>query len=95
MQAMDLARDTLEELRGKVDGSNWPEGNLSAAGNPHNTEGFLSMANYELGYEFGGTREYTVTNIDASNAIDSDGDTDFTNDIDYKAVTVTVQWNEP
>ena len=42
----------------------------------------------------GGTRTYTVTDIDLDSAFDSDGDGDPTNDVDYKKVTVTIQWTE-
>ncbi|GAI13776.1 unnamed protein product, partial [marine sediment metagenome] len=41
----------------------------------------------ELEYNFSGTRNYTVTNIDAN--VPLDGETD------YKSVTVTVEWDEP
>ena len=42
----------------------------------------------------GGTRTYAVTDIDLDSTFDSDGDADPTNDVDYKKVTVTIQWTE-
>lgn len=84
MQAMDFARQTLEQLKNAVDANTWPNsGNLS--GGEHTAETFLSLSGTELGDKFGGTREYTVT--------DKNPDADA--EIDYKEVTVTVDWTEP
>ena len=42
----------------------------------------------------GGTRTFAVTDIDLDPAFDSDGDGNTGNDVDYKKVTVTIQWTE-
>ncbi|MBU4140989.1 MAG: type II secretion system GspH family protein [Candidatus Omnitrophica bacterium] len=84
MQAMDFARQTLEQLRNKVGADTWPTGGDISAGT-HTTEAFLSLSGTELGDKFGGTREYTVT----------DKNPDVDAGIDYKEVTVEVKWTEP
>ena len=40
------------------------------------------------------SRTYRVWNVDVAPTFDSDGDGNPGNDIDYKKVTVTVQWQE-
>lgn len=84
IQAMDFARQTLEELRNAVSADTWPNTGDLAGGGP--TSQPLSPS--KLRDNFSGTREYTVTDIDA------DGDTVY-EDGEYKRVTVTVDWSEP
>jgi Tfp pilus assembly protein PilV len=81
MQAIDFCRQTLEELRNSVGADTWPTNGLLATGGPY----AHSLPLSELRDKFSGTRQYTVTDIDA----DIDGE------IDYKSVTVTVTWQGP
>lgn len=83
IQAMDFARQTLEQLKNEVRADTWLTGTLSAG--THNTEAFLSLSDYKLGYNFSGNRWYEVT----------DRNPDADAEIDYKEVTVTVDWDEP
>ena len=94
VEAMNFARQTIEQLRNEVRDDTWLVGTLSAG--THSTEAFLSLSGTELGDKFPGQgRSYTVTDIDADSGFDSDGNGVKTDDIDYKKVTVTVDWTEP
>jgi len=87
VQAMDFARQTLEQLKNAVGADTWPaSGDLSSG--THNSEGFLTLTgDFGPGGKFAGAgRSYIVTNMDP----DSSG-----GDPDYKSVTVTVDWDEP
>lgn len=84
IQAMDFARQTLEELKNEVDANTWPNsGALKSAVGVAAT-----LPTSELKDKFSGTRSYTVTDIDA------DGEDGYEDD-EYKQVTVTVSWTEP
>ena len=80
MQAMDFARQKLEELKNAVDAQTWPNTGDLAAG----VGIAATLPDSELKDKFSGTRTYTVTNMD----IDGGG-------LDYKRVSVTVDWSEP
>ena len=84
IQAMDFARQTLEQLKNEVRADTWLTGTISAG--THNTEAFLSLSGYKLGDSFNAAREFTITDID----IDSSG-----GDPDYKSITVAVDWVDP
>lgn len=88
VQAVDFARQTLEELKNEVDADTWPNtGGLGTVGVAI-TEPLSPGEPSDFRDKFGGAREYTVTNIDA------DGNTTYEYD-EYKAVTVKVEWTEP
>ncbi|MFH1046018.1 MAG: type II secretion system protein [Candidatus Omnitrophota bacterium] len=94
--AMELVRDTLEELRNKVSSSTWaPATEVELSAGVHTAEGFLDISTTELGTNFSGARQYTVTNIDINAAVDTSGDGNAANDVDYKMVTGQVSWTEP
>ena len=80
MQAMDFARQTLEELKNDVGADTWPNAGDLAAGVDKpapitNGGDFTSI--------FEGDRKYTVNDVVVN------GDTV------YKSATVTVNWTEP
>lgn len=81
--AMNFARQTLEGLRNDVRASTWPGGPGDPleedSGLPHN----VSITAGRL--PAGATQSYKVTDVD----VDSDSV------IDYKIVTVTVNWTAP
>lgn len=85
VQAMDFGRQTLEALKNEVGADTWPDaGDLAEV-----TDKDVPLAPGEpsaFREKFTGTRSYTVENINA----DSAGDP-----VDYKSVTVTVDWEEP
>jgi len=87
-QALDFARETIEELKGRVGGYLWPAGILGRddlnEGGPYDRD----LLAGDFRDRFGGQRSYTVTDIGG------DGDP-VTPDEDYKMVTVTVTWTEP
>lgn len=94
IEAMDFARQTLEELKNAVTagGTNaWPGGALAqtdaAWGDPGVWNNWVGLsADSNLGSKFTGEgRRYRVQNIDP----DGDGE------IDYKQVQVVVDWGEP
>lgn len=89
---LGYAVETLEQYRNAIDGNYWPptvvpylenanpKGDLSAGNHNHDISGT------ELAINFGGSRIYTVTNIDIAGGGGA---------VDYKQITVTVDWNEP
>jgi len=92
--ALSYANEVTEELKNAVGADTWPNaGDLGAVVGVPNTR--LLPAG-KLRDIFGGTRTYTVVeNVDADPGFDSDGNGDPTDDIDYKKVEITVDWNEP
>ena len=96
VEAMNFARQTIEQLKNEVRNDTWLVGTLSAGTHTIASEAFLSLSGTELGDKFPGQgRTYTVTDIDADNTFNSDGIGGTNDDIDYKKVTVTVDWTEP
>jgi len=100
VQAMDFGRQTLEELKNAVNVDDWP---LETSGGTRPDQGRLAVgvgitAALDAGAfkdKFFGVRNYEVTNIDADEGVDAEGDGDPANDVDYKMATVTVEWEEP
>ena len=83
IQAMDFARQTLEELKDEVGADTWPTGGrLGIVGVA--TPDLLPAGDFKD--VFNGSRSYTVTDMDPNL---SGGDPD------YKSATVTVSWTEP
>jgi prepilin-type N-terminal cleavage/methylation domain-containing protein len=82
VQATDFASQTLEELKNEVNAEDWANdtGRLGSGIDIPDPLGSGELAS------FGGDRNYTVQNIDADGAGES---------VDYKSVTVTVDWTEP
>ena len=79
VQAIDFARQTLDELRNAVREDTWDTGFLSPG--PHSTEPFLSLSGTELGDNFNATRRYDVQSGPALGS--------------YREGTVTIEWTEP
>ena len=82
---MVFARQTLEELKNAVGADTWPNSGLLGTVGVGIT---ATLPGSELKSKFSGTRNYTVTNIDA------DGVGGYEDD-EYKQVTVTIDWTEP
>jgi len=92
VQAMDFARETIEELKGRVGGylldpsipesDDLNEGDHDSATDPD----ICTLPAGDFRDTFGGARIYTVVNEPPGSA---DGQEN------YKKVTVTVSWNEP
>jgi len=81
MQAMDFARQTLEQLKNKVGADTWDE-----AGQPLTVQDWTSYETLsgDFGTVFSGQRRYRVdplTGVDSSTG--------------YREVTVEVNWIEP
>jgi type II secretory pathway pseudopilin PulG len=80
IEAMDFARQTIEELKNAVDAGTW-DGTGDLTPGTHNAEAFLSLAGTEFGDTLGATRSYDVVDGPAADS--------------YRKVTVIVDWNEP
>ena len=104
VQAMDFARQTLEELKNAVSADTWPFSGTT--GTPNSTRDDLGGLKADVTFtdtldagafrdKFFGGRKYTVTNIDADTGVDAEGDGFPANDVDYKMVEVVVEWEEP
>lgn len=90
IQAMYFPCQTLEHFRNEVGADTWPGGTL-AEGGPTDDP----LPNCDFKNSFGATRSYVIVDKDADAAVDSDQDGDFTNDVDYKEITVTITWSDP
>ncbi len=83
-EALDFARQALEQLRDEVKASTWGSGNPSdpLSSGTH----VLALPAGEFRDQWSGLRQYLVTDLDW------DGDSATA---EAKRVTVTVTWNEP
>lgn len=87
VQALDFARDAIEELKGRVGGDLWPppDGPDTYLNDTGGAQIVYLLPPGDFRDTLGGNRTYTVEDWDV------DGD----NITDYKNVTVTVTWFEP
>lgn len=81
--AMNFGRQTIERLRNDVRASTWPDD----PGGPLEQDVVHSVPITAGRLPAGATRKYVVKDIDVSSPLDGI--------IDYKKVTVTVEWTEP
>lgn len=81
VQAMDFARQTLERLKNEVSAETWSAGGDLGQVGVAITE---PLSAGEFRDKFNATRSYIVTNVNPDGG-----------EVDYKSVTVTVEWEEP
>ncbi len=82
VEAMEFARQSLEDLNKEIGADTWPGGALTAE---VDVDTSASLPEGDFKDKFGATRKHRITDMDP----------DHSGDPDYKSVTVTVNWTEP